>query len=83
VLEGQDLPIVSRHLNLVWILFGLLWMATGRMMAALIMAMTVIGLPWTRAAFTIAAYTLLPFAWAHVTLAGLALWPMGKMIVKA
>jgi uncharacterized membrane protein YccF (DUF307 family) len=23
----------------------------------------------------------LPFAWAHLNLAGLALWPIGKMIV--
>jgi uncharacterized membrane protein YccF (DUF307 family) len=23
----------------------------------------------------------LPFAWAHLKLAGLALWPIGKMIV--
>ena len=26
-----------------------------------VMAITIIGLPWTRAAFNIAAYTLLPF----------------------
>jgi uncharacterized membrane protein YccF (DUF307 family) len=25
----------------------------------------------------------LPFAWAHLKLAGLALWPIGKMIVDA
>jgi len=25
----------------------------------------------------------IPFAWAHVKLAGLALWPIGKMIVPA
>jgi uncharacterized membrane protein YccF (DUF307 family) len=24
----------------------------------------------------------LPFAWAHVKLAGLALWPIGKVIVS-
>jgi uncharacterized membrane protein YccF (DUF307 family) len=113
-------------------------MAAGWLLAAVIMAITIIGLPWTRAAFNIALYTLLPFgqravsraeytgyddigtgplgvlgnliwltlagwrlalghlitaiplaitliglpfAWAHLKLAGIALWPIGKMIV--
>jgi uncharacterized membrane protein YccF (DUF307 family) len=115
-------------------------MAFGWVVAAVIMAITIIGLPWARAAFNIAAYTLLPFgqravrrdaltgqsdigtgplglignliwlllagwwlalahivtaavlavtiigipfAWAHVKLAGIALWPIGKVIVQA
>ena len=116
-------------LNLLWIVFGGLWMAVGWVIAAIVMAITIIGLPWTRAAFSIASYTLLPFgrqdigtgplgvlgnvlwlvlagwwlalahvvtaillaitivgipfAWAHLKLAGLALWPIGKMIVPA
>ena len=131
---------VSLLLNLIWIVFGGLWMAAGWMIAGVVMAITIIGLPWTWAAFNIAAYTLLPFgqkavsraeyfgqhdlgtgplgvlgnvlwlvlagwwlalghlitaimlvitiigipfAWAHVKLAGLALWPIGKMIVPA
>ena len=129
---------LSVLLNLLWIVFGGLWMAVGWVVAAVIMAITIIGLPWTRAAFNIAVYTLLPFgqtavsradytgredlgtgplgalgniiwlvlagwwlalghllfalghaitiiglpfAWAHLKLAGLALWPIGKMIV--
>jgi hypothetical protein len=48
-------------LLLLWILFGGLWMAAGWVVAAIFMAITIIGLPWTRAAFNIAAYTLLPF----------------------
>lgn len=36
-------------------------MAFGWMFAALIMAITIIGLPWAPAAFRIALYTLLPF----------------------
>jgi uncharacterized membrane protein YccF (DUF307 family) len=124
--------------NLAWIVFGGLWMAVGWLIAAVIMAITIIGIPWARAAFNIAAYTLLPFgqravsraehygqhdigtgplgfignliwlilagwwlalghlvlavllavtiigipfAWAHLKLAGLALWPIGKTIV--
>ena len=51
----------SSLLNLLWILFGGLWMAAGWVIAAILMAITIIGLPWTRAAFNIAAYTLLPF----------------------
>ena len=132
------MPAMSLLLNLLWIVFGGLWMAVGWVVAAVIMAITIIGLPWTRAAFNIAVYTLLPFgqtavsrsahtgredlgtgpagtlvniiwfvlagwwlalghlffavgqaitliglpfAWAHLKLAGLALWPIGKIIV--
>ena len=132
------MPMMSLLLNLLWIIFGGLWMALAWVLAAIIMAITIIGLPWARAAFNIALYTLLPFgqravsraeytgrddlgtgplgvignliwlviagwwltllhlmtavllaitiiglpfAWAHVKLAGLALWPIGKMIV--
>jgi uncharacterized membrane protein YccF (DUF307 family) len=131
---------VSMILNIFWILCGGLWMAAGWVVAAIIMAITIIGLPWARAAFNIAVYTLLPFgqkavsrdsltgqsdlgtgvfglignliwlvlagwwlalghivtavvlavtiigipfAWAHVKLAGVALWPIGKVIVQA
>jgi uncharacterized membrane protein YccF (DUF307 family) len=131
---------MSFLLNLLWIVFGGLWMAVGWIFAGVLMAITIVGLPWTRAAFNIASYTLLPFgqkavsraeylgrqdigtgpmgvvgnllwlvlagwwlalahvvtaallavtivgipfAWAHLKLAGLALWPIGKMIVPA
>ncbi len=134
------MPALKLLLNLLWIVFGGAWMAAGWLVAALIMAITIIGLPWTRAAFNIALYALLPFgqqavsraeytghqdfgtgpfgvlgnliwlvfagwwlalghlitavllaitiiglpfAWAHLKLAGLALWPIGKMIVPA
>src|ERR1700732_1691872 len=55
------MPPVSIFLNILWILFGGLWMAIGWVVAAIIMAITIVGLPWARAAFNIAAYTLLPF----------------------
>ena len=130
----------SLLLNVLWIVFGGAWMALGWVVAAVIMAITIVGLPWARAALNIAAYTLLPFgqravsraeytgrenvgtgllgfvgnlvwlvlagwwlalghlvtalllavtvigipfAWAHLKLAGIALWPIGKMIVPA
>jgi len=41
--------------------FGGLWMALGWVIAAVVMAITIIGIPWARAAFNIASYTLLPF----------------------
>jgi uncharacterized membrane protein YccF (DUF307 family) len=131
---------LSFLLNLLWIVFGGFYMAVGWIVAAVIMAITIIGLPWARAAFNIASYALLPFgrkavsradhlgthdigtgpfgllgniiwlvlagwwlalfhfatavllaitiigipfAWAHLKLAGIALWPIGKMIVDA
>jgi uncharacterized membrane protein YccF (DUF307 family) len=131
---------LSLLLNLLWIIFGGFWMAVGWVIAALIMAITIVGLPWTWSALTIASYTLLPFgytvvsraeyagredigtgplglignliwlvlagwwlalshliiallwaitiiglpfAWAHLKLARLALWPIGKMVVPA
>ena len=52
---------VSLFLNILWIVFGGLWMAVGWVIAAILMAITIVGLPWTRAAFNIASYTLLPF----------------------
>ena len=129
---------LSLLLNILWIVFGGLWMAAGWVIAAILMAITIVGLPWARAAFSIASYTLLPFgqkavsraeytgsedigtgplgllgnviwlllagwwlalahliiaialaitiigipfAWAHLKLAGIALWPIGKVIV--
>jgi uncharacterized membrane protein YccF (DUF307 family) len=131
---------LSLLLNLLWIVFGGLWMAVGWVIATFIMAITIIGLPWAWAALNIASYTLLPFgrkavsraeysgrhdigtgpfgllgnviwlvlagwwlalghviaaillavtiigipfAWAHLKLAGIALWPIGKEIVAA
>lgn len=114
-------------------------MAAGWALAACLMALTIVGLPWTRAAFNIALFTLLPFghrtvsrarftgqedlgtgpfgvlgnalwlllagwwlalahlatalclavtiigipfAWAHIKLAGISLWPIGQMIIE-
>jgi uncharacterized membrane protein YccF (DUF307 family) len=125
-------------LNILWLVTGGIWMAAAWVLAALIMAISIVGLPFARAGLTIALYTLLPFghrivsryeltgredigtgplgfignlvwlllagwwlalghlaaalllavtligipfAWAHVKLAGVALWPIGKEIV--
>src|SRR5260221_5056073 len=52
---------VSLLLNILWIVLGGAWMAFGWLIAAVIMAITIVGIPWARAAFNIAAYTLFPF----------------------
>ncbi len=127
-------------LNIAWVIFGGVWMAAAWLVAGVVLAITIIGLPWARAAFNIALYTLLPFghrvvqrdehtgrddlgtgplgflgnviwfvlagwwlaighlvvaaglaltiiglpfAWAHLKLAGIALWPVGRMVVPA
>lgn len=129
---------VSLALNILWVVLGGFWMALGWVLAAIIMAITIIGLPWARAALTIAGYTLLPFgrtavlrseltgredigtgplglignliwfvlagwwlalghllsafalaitiiglpfAWAHLKLAAISLWPIGREVV--
>ena len=64
------MPAVSLLLNIVWILLGGLWMAVGWMIAAVIMAITIIGLPWARAAFNIGVYSLLPFGQQAVDRSG-------------
>ena len=130
---------MSLLLNILWIVFGGFWMTIGWLIASALMAVTIIGIPWARAAFNIAQYTFvpfgftavsrkdltgeddigtgpmgmigniiwlvlagwwlalahvvtaimlaltligIPFAWAHLKLAGLALWPIGKTIVS-
>lgn len=130
--------VLTLLLNVLWILTGGIWMAFAWLIAAMLMAITIIGLPWTRAALEIASYTLLPFgrvalrreavpgrvdlgagaigtlgnvvwlvlagwwlalghviaaiglavtiigvpfAWAHLKLAALSLWPVGRTIV--
>ena len=55
------MPVISLLLNVLWIVFGGFYMAAGWVLAALIMVITIVGIPWARAALTIAFYTLLPF----------------------
>lgn len=57
---------ISLLLNVLWIVCGGIWLAAGWVVAAVIMAITIIGLPWAKAALTIAVYTLLPFGYTVV-----------------
>jgi len=51
----------SLLLNVLWVVFGGHRIAAGWLIAAVVMAITIIGIPWARAALTIALYTFLPF----------------------
>jgi uncharacterized membrane protein YccF (DUF307 family) len=125
-------------LNLLWLIFGGLIMGFAWLLAGLLAAITIIGLPWAAACLRIAGFTLLPFgreavdrrlltgredmgtgpvgtvmniiwlvflglplaighlvsafacaitiigipfAWQHVKLAGISLWPVGTEVV--
>jgi len=48
-------------LNVIWLIFGGLEIALLWWIVALVFAITIIGIPWARAAFNIGLYTLWPF----------------------
>lgn len=54
--------------NVIWLVLAGWWLALGHLVAAVLLAITVIGIP---------------FAWAHLKLAGLALWPVDTEIVPS
>lgn len=125
-------------LNILWLILGGFWAAVAWFLGGVIMAITIIGLPWASVGFKFASYTLfpfgrhavrrtelsgdpvdapgvfsllrnllwlvlvgwwlallhlfwavlnavtvigVPFAWAHLKMAALAIWPAGKIIV--
>jgi uncharacterized membrane protein YccF (DUF307 family) len=54
--------------NIIWFVLAGWWLALGHLVTAVALAVTIVGIP---------------FAWAHLKLAGIALWPIGKAIVPA
>jgi uncharacterized membrane protein YccF (DUF307 family) len=48
-------------LNILWFIFGGFLSGLGWIIAGVIMAITIIGLPWTPAAFRIASFSFWPF----------------------
>ena len=48
-------------LNLIWLIFGGLVMAIAWFCAGILVAITIIGLPWAAACFRIGGFTLWPF----------------------
>lgn len=137
--DERSMSPVALILNILWLVLGGALSALGWFLAALIMVVTIIGIPWARAAFDNGVYSLwpfgakplardrlygedigtgplgflgniiwfflagwwlalghvfaaiglaitiigLPFAWAHLKLAGFALWPIGRTIVAS
>ncbi|MES2662782.1 MAG: YccF domain-containing protein [Pseudomonadota bacterium] len=53
--------------NIIWFLFAGIWLAIGHVMSAIANAVTIIGIP---------------FAIQHLKLAGIALAPIGQMVVS-
>jgi len=50
-------------LNLIWFILGGWLMGLGWLFAGVIMAITIIGLPWARSCFMIARYSVWPFGY--------------------
>ncbi len=48
-------------LNVLWVVFGGFIMATLWLLAGIVAAISIVGLPWARACFTIASFSLWPF----------------------
>jgi len=66
--RGRDGGAPALIGNIIWLVLAGWWLALGHLVTAACYAVTVIGLP---------------FAWAHLKLAGLSLWPIGAEIVDA
>lgn len=47
--------------NIIWFVFGGLFMGIGWALAAVLCFVTIIGIPWARACMTIAAFSFFPF----------------------
>ena len=59
--KARPISPLASVLNILWLICGGVAAALAWLIAALIMAITIIGLPWSFAAFRIAVYTFLPF----------------------
>lgn len=55
-------------LNIIWLVLAGVWLAVGYIIAAVLLAVTIIGLPFAKQATKLAAY---------------ALWPFGRTLVPA
>jgi len=53
--------MIALILNVIWVVLGGFLMFLGWLLAALLMVVTIIGIPWARSAFSIAFYSLWPF----------------------
>ncbi len=47
--------------NILWFIFGGIWMGLGWWLAGLVAAITIVGLPWAKSCFVIGQFAFLPF----------------------
>ena len=47
--------------NVLWFVFGGLWMGLGWWLAGIVCALTIVGLPWAKSCFVIGQFAFLPF----------------------
>ena len=47
--------------NVIWLVFGGFWMGLGWVLAGLVMAISIVGLPWARSCFVISELCFWPF----------------------
>ena len=52
---------MSTLLNILWFIFGGVWMGLGWWLAGLLCAITIVGIPWAKACFVIGQFAFLPF----------------------
>lgn len=48
-------------LNIIWLVFGGFWMAVGWFIAGILMVISIVGIPFARAAFNIGIFAFWPF----------------------
>jgi uncharacterized membrane protein YccF (DUF307 family) len=53
-------------LNVIWLVFAGFWLAAGYLLAAVLLAITIVGLPFAKQSLKLARYALWPFGWALV-----------------
>lgn len=57
---------VKTLLNIIWLVFAGFWMAVGYLLAAVLLAITIIGLPFAKQSLKLGHYALWPFGRALV-----------------
>jgi uncharacterized membrane protein YccF (DUF307 family) len=67
VVRREDAGAGTAIGNVIWLVLAGWWLALGHVLTAIPLAITIIGIP---------------FAWAHLKLALLSLWPVGRTVVN-